>query len=208
MFQGAGEELASHRGWDPGALPLARLMARRLGCPLLVVRWSRLLVESNRAPTNRRIWSGFTGSLPKEERNRILERWWRPHRESVESAVAAATRVHRVVHVAVHSFTAELNGEVRKADVALLYDSRRAAESVLCRQWAGIMRGINPGLRIRFNYPYRGCTDGLPTWLRQRHASGDYLGVELEINQAWVTSPGWRRFQEQMAEGLCRLMEE
>src|SRR5262249_47965032 len=59
LFRGADDVLASHRGWDPGALTLARALAKRLRRPLHFVTWSRLLVESNRAPHNPRIWSAF-----------------------------------------------------------------------------------------------------------------------------------------------------
>jgi predicted N-formylglutamate amidohydrolase len=206
LFEGAGELLASHRGWDPGAHDLARVIARRLRTPLFAVTWSRLLVEANRSETNPRIWSRFTARLPKQERDRILERWWRPHRAAVERAVAAAARQSRVVHIAVHSFTPELEGEVRNADVAFLYDSRRKDEAALCRRWAEILASLDPGLRIRHNYPYRGASDGLSTWLRKQHAESRYLGVEIEINQALVGARGWRAFQQNVASSLAELM--
>jgi predicted N-formylglutamate amidohydrolase len=207
LFRGADEVLASHRGWDPGALPLARLLARRFRRPLLAVTWSRLFVEANRAPTNRRIWSEFTRDLPKAERDRILARWWRPHRQAVEDAVRAGTaRARRVVHVAVHSFTPELDGEVRNAEITFLYDSRRKREAALCRRWAAVLHGLDPTLRIRYNYPYAGAADGLTTWMRKRHPETRYLGVELEVNQALVGRPDWRRTQERIAESLRRLL--
>ena len=45
LFRGAEEVLASHRGWDPGALTLARHFARTLRRPVHAVTWSRLFVE-------------------------------------------------------------------------------------------------------------------------------------------------------------------
>jgi predicted N-formylglutamate amidohydrolase len=209
LFRSAGRVLASHRGWDPGALELARLLSRRLRRPLLAVTWSRLLVEANRSETNPRIWSRFTAPLSRQERERILERWWYPHRRAVESAVAAGSaRGRRVVHVAVHSFTPRLDGELRNADIGLLYDSRRAGEARLCRRWAAILRRLDPELRIRFNYPYRGAADGLATGLRRRHAGARYVGVELEINQALVGAPGWRAFQQRVADSLRELLAQ
>ena len=207
LFRGAEEVLASHRGWDPGALPLARLMARTLRVPLRAVTWTRLLVEANRAPTNPRIWSRFTKSLPIDERRRILARWWQPHRQAVEEAAAAAVaRGKRVVHVAVHSFTPELDGVVRNADVGFLYDSRRKHEAELCRRWGAILHRLDPSLRVRYNYPYNGAADGLSTWLRRRHPQTRYLGVEIEINQGLVDAKGWRSFQEHVAHSLRELM--
>jgi len=207
LFRGAGDVLASHRGWDPGALTLARLLSRELERPLLAVTTSRLFVEANRASTNPKIWSRFTKSLPKEERLRILERWWRPHREEVEGAVAKSiARGRRVVHVAVHSFTPKLGGEVRNADIGLLYDSRRKKEGELCRRWTAILHGLDPTLRVRFNYPYSGAADGLTTALRRRHTETRYLGIELEINQAQVGAKGWRRLQKQISQSLRELV--
>jgi len=206
LFQGEDELLESHRGWDPGALTLARLLARELDRPLLAVTWSRLFVEANRAPSNPRIWSRFTGALPRAERERILEEWWWPHRRAVEEAVSAGTADGgRVLHVAVHSFTPELDGQVRNADVTFLYDSRRKGEADICRRWAEILGRLGPELRIRYNYPYRGNTDGLTTWLRRRFPQERYLGIELEFNQALVGGKGWRPFQNRIAESLREL---
>lgn len=207
LFRGSAKLLASHRGWDRGALQLARLLARELRSPLLAVTWSRLFVEANRSPTNRRIWSDLTKGLPYEERQHILERWWRPHREQVERAVAdAIARGYRVMHIAVHSFTPELDGEIRNADVGLLYDSRRKQEAAFSRGWATALRGINPALRVRLNYPYAGAADGLTTWMRRHHPQSRYLGVELEINQAIVDTPRWRRVQRDIAQSLRAFM--
>ena len=209
LFRGAEEVLASHRGWDPGALTLARLCARTARRPLHAVTWSRLFVEANRAPTNRRIWSSFTQSLPKDERQRILARWWQPHRQTVEDAVGAdIADGRRVVHIAVHSFTPVLDGEVRNADIGFLYDSRRKHEAQLCARWASLLHRLDPGLRVRYNYPYSGAADGLTTWLRKRHPQTRYVGVELEINQALVGAKGWRRFQEHVAQSLRELVAE
>jgi predicted N-formylglutamate amidohydrolase len=207
LFRRATAVLASHRGWDPGALSLARHLACTLDRPLLEVTWSRLFVEANRTPSNPRIWSRFTKDLPKAEREQILERWWRPHRRAVEDAVAAGVaRGGRVVHIAVHSFTPALDGEVRNADVGLLYDSRRKREADFCRRWAAVLQRLDPALRVRFNYPYRGAADGLTTWLRQRHPQTRYMGIELEINQAFVGAKHWRRFRGQVADSLRELV--
>lgn len=203
LFRGAADVLATHRGWDPGALTLAKLLSRELGRPLHAITWSRLFVEANRAPTNHRIWSRFTKSLPKAERDSILDRWWRPHREAVEKAVASEiARGRRVVHVAVHSFTPELDGEVRNAEVGFLYDSRHKREAKFCREWASALNALDPSLRLRHNYPYSGAADGLSTWLRKRHPESLYLGIELEINQGLVDAKGWRRFQQNVADSL------
>ena len=184
-FRGADRVLASHRGWDPGALHLARAVGRRLGVAVLSVSWSRLLVESNRSPTNPRIWSPWTAALPADEKAKILDRYWWPHRRRVDQAVRdVVVQRATVLHVAVHSFTPVLDGEHRTADVGLLYDPARAGERRTCLRWV-------EALRVRRNYPYRGTADGLTTWLRRRYPASRYMGIELEVNQAYLA--GLRR---------------
>jgi predicted N-formylglutamate amidohydrolase len=206
LFRDAADVLASHRGWDPGALSMARRLAKTLHRPLLANTWSRLFVEPNRSAHNPKIWSHFTKHLPRAERERILARWWQPHRTAVERAIAAQiARGHRVIHVAVHSFTAELDGEIRNADVTFLYDSRRKREAAFCRRWKALLTRIDPTLRIRFNYPYLGADDGLTTALRKQLPQTRYLGVELEVNQALVGSNRWRGLQRDLTQCLTEL---
>ena len=203
LFRGAERALASHRGWDPGALALARRLGRRLGAPVLAVTWSRLLVEANRTPGNRRIWSPWTAPLSKQEKIRILERYWWPHRRKVETSVrTAVSGGARVVHVAMHSFTPVLDGLTRNADVGLLYDPARRAERHACDRWADLLRLQLPELRVRRNYPYRGTADGLCTWLRGRFPPAAYLGIELEVNQARLVNPWRTRLPDVLADTL------
>src|SRR5262245_17353507 len=207
LFTRAAAVLASHRGWDPGALPLGKLMASKLRTPLLSTSWSRLLVEANRSAHLKKVWSPFTADLPESERERILARYWRPHRREVEQAVRAGISTHgNVVHVAVHSFTPELDGEQRNADVGFLYDSKRRPEADLARRWGEHLRAAVPGLRVRNNYPYRGDTDGLPTALRKQHGPSRYRGYELEVNQALLASKRWRPVGEALAATLAQAL--
>lgn len=207
LFKGAGTLLASHRGWDPGALEITRSLARRLRVPFHHVVWSRLLVESNRAPSNSRIWSAYTSALSPEERRRILDRYWWPHRRTVENEVRAhLDRGETVLHLAIHSFTPTLDGITRRADIGLLYDPARKAEKAFCLEWLDILRRKEPGLHFRRNYPYRGRADGLTTWLRKRCLSNRYLGLECEINQALVGKTGIGRVKNVLAESLREMI--
>jgi len=99
-----------------------------------------------------------------------------------------------------------LDGEVRNAEVGLLYDSRRKSEGALCRRWGTLLHTLDPELRVRRNYPYSGRSDGLTTALRRQHAESRYVGIELELNQALVGSKGWRRFQGNVATSLRELL--
>lgn len=184
LFESGRSILETHRGYDRGALALARRIARELEAPLLAATTSRLLVDLNRSEGHLGLFSRFTKPLSDEEKERLLRLHYRPHRIRVEDAVRRALeRRGRVVHIAVHTFTPRLRGVVRKADVGLLYDPRRAVERRLCLRWRELLEERLPRHRVRLNYPYRGWTDGLAASLRAMLAPNRYAGVELEINQ-------------------------
>src|SRR4051812_42330030 len=102
--------LPTHRGWDPGALLLAREMAERFAAPLHYDETTRLLADLNRSVGAPDLHSEATRHLSKPERRRLLDAYYFPHRRRVdvalERAVAAATAAgDRIVHIASHSFT-------------------------------------------------------------------------------------------------------
>lgn len=184
LFRGQRELLDSHRGYDPGALVMARALARACRAPLVASTISRLLIDLNRSIGHRQLFSAMTRSAPPETREQIIERHYRPYREQVERAVTqAVSRGHRVVHISSHSFTDELFGKVRAADVGLLYDPARRGEVEMCVRWKESLGASAPELRVRRNYPYAGKGDGLTSYLRRHFAQSDYVGIELEINQ-------------------------
>ena len=190
-FAGHDALLESHRGWDPGALVLGREMSSALGVPLHAATVTRLLIDLNRSIGHRQLFSEITRALVESERAEIVANFYRPHRNEVEGAITSA--VHsgtRVVHIASHSFTPNLDGDVRKADVAFLYDPRRHGERAFAARWMGALHAIAPSLRLRRNYPYQGKDDGLTAMMRKRHPDAAYVGIELEVNQRFFAEGG------------------
>lgn len=209
LFAGpaAQRALASHRGYDPGALGVARMLASSLGAGLIALTTTRLLIEPNRSPGHRKLFSEWSAALGRTERQAVIERHYLPHRQRVIDAVEARTP-RTVHHIAVHSFAPVVDGAPRNADIGLLYDPARPRERTLCLRWVKILGVIDPELRVRRNYPYRGASDGLTTALRQRFPASRYLGIELEINQALLTGPSAlrRRTMATVAQSLHRLL--
>ena len=182
LFRGADATLASHRGWDPGALDVFNAIAPSLADAAVAATMTRLLIDINRSLHHPRVFSEFTRPLPAELRADIVARWWRPWREAVAGTIAAWLESgHPVRHFSVHSFTPVLGGHIRNADLGLLYDPARAAEREFCLRWQALLQ--QRGWRVRRNYPYQGAADGHTTALRRRFPQG-YAGIELELNQA------------------------
>lgn len=174
--------LESHRGYDLGALPLAREIAKAFSAPLFEGEVSRLVVDLNRSPGHPRLFHSSAKSLSPEARKQILDRYYFPYRRAVEDKIASTDGC--ILHVSVHSFTSELDGVARTADIGLLYDPRRAIERGLASAWALTLRTKFALYRVRRNYPYRGVSDGLVTHLRRVFPEERYCGIELEVNQA------------------------
>jgi predicted N-formylglutamate amidohydrolase len=80
LFAGKASLLRSHRGFDRGALPLARAVARAFGAPCIESRTSRLLVDLNRSQHHPKLFSEVTKQLSPEERDTLLARHYTPHR--------------------------------------------------------------------------------------------------------------------------------
>ena len=210
LFKDAEALLESHRGWDAGASELAQKLARRLDAPLERAQVTRLIVDLNRSEYHPRLFSQFTAPLHPETRQAILEKYYRPFRTRVfRRAEACIERWGHVVHLSVHTFTPELDGVVRRADIGLLYDPSREAERALARRWKAGIEDEDRSLRIRMNSPYRGVSDGHTTALRDLFDPASYLGIELEVNQKFVLgSPSrWEEIQASLVESFSGLDE-
>ena len=205
LFRGRRALLDSHRGYDPGALVMAKELARAFEAPLVTSTVSRLLVDLNRSIGHVHVFSAATRDAPSELRAGIVERYYRPYRAQVERLVRqAVARGRRVIHISSHSFTPVLDGKVRRADVGLLYHPGRRGEVDLCARWKESLATIAPVLKVRRNYPYAGKGDGLTSHLRQRFAPGAYVGVELEVNQRIVIKGGrrWTALRDALIDSL------
>lgn len=195
LFLERGSLLRTHRGYDMGALRMARDFAGALSAPLLVSTISRLLIDLNRSPGHPKLYSDATRSAPADVRQEIFARHYLPYRDHAEEMIAQAIAYGaHVTHLSSHSFTPELDGKRRDADVGLLYDPTRMAEADLCRRWKIALQAHAPHMKTRLNYPYTGTSDGFTVYLRRRFPAEDYLGIELELNQTHVLEGGahWR----------------
>jgi len=205
FFRGRGALLRTHRAYDMGALRVARELSAALSAPLVVSTVSRLLIELNRSPSHPKLYSEATRDAPDDIKREIFKRYYQPYRAKVETQIAQAVAGGaRVIHISCHSFTPELNGEMRNADIGLLYDPSRLPEARLCRRWQMALKVYASALKTRMNYPYTGVSDGFTVYLRRQFQAHAYLGIELEINQKHVQARGehWRQVRNAIIEAF------
>lgn len=206
-FAGEQKLLASHQGYDAGALQMGRELAAALAAPLFAATVSRLLIDANRSRGHPGLYSKISRGLPPAQRRAIFRGYYLPYRQQVEDRIEALIAGgSRVIHFSSHSFTPELHGELRRADVGLLYDPSRVGERRLCLAWQQAIAEVAPQLQVRRNYPYTGVSDGFTAALRRRFDGDRYLGIELEINQKQVFGAAgrWRALRRSLIAALRR----
>jgi len=184
---------------------MARELATMLAAPLFFSTTSRLLIDLNRSIGHPRLYSEATRAASVAVRRELLEHCYLPYRRKAELFITEAiANGNRVIHISSHSFTPVLNGEVRSADIGLLYDPVRTGEVELCRHWQALLKVQAPDLTVRRNYPYTGKSDGFTAYLRRCFPADVYLGIELEMNQKHVFKGGrqWRALRNKVIEAF------
>ncbi|QAR32506.1 N-formylglutamate amidohydrolase [Geovibrio thiophilus] len=201
MFRGNEDILRSHRGYDAGAAEAALLLGKLLGITPITGSITRLIIDLNRSPHNRAVFSEFSKNLSTTEKQRLFDEYHTPFRKKVLEAAEKAKRP--VLHISVHSFTPVLNGDIRKADIGILYNPARESEKAAA---AALARGLKTlPYKVMKNSPYQGKSDGTAAWLRKLIPDADYSGIELELNQKLLTDG---RFPEEIIAKTAALLKD
>jgi predicted N-formylglutamate amidohydrolase len=198
----SAQQLASHIAWDPGAGEFAEDLARRIGAPCELGRFTRLLVDLNRSASNPDAVPAVAFGVPvpgnqrlsEEQRRRRLDTYHAPYWSTVHGHLRKRNRRH----ISVHSFTPELDPARRTYAVGLLFDPGSEPESALALRLAQALRAR--GYEAVFNEPYPGTMDLIATGMR-RLVPG-YVGVGLELNQALMTGAWQQPLLEAIERGL------
>ena len=204
-FKGAlpTDVLKTHRAYDIGAVQVFRKLVRfakpEFSCE---GKFSRLFVDLNRTITNKSAFSEYYETLESRDKAAAEKAkdqataYWTEYRDNVEKFVqqnigkdsrgkgskSATNKGTEIVHLGIHSFTPILNGKVRNTDIGILYDPSRPQERAYAQVIKNEIKRLYPAMKVRFNYPYKGTSDGLTTTLRKKFGPR-YVGIEIEINQ-------------------------
>lgn len=184
LFIKKDEILSSHRGYDHGTKQMTKTLAKAFKAPAVYGKFSRLLIDLNRSPKHKTLFSEMTRGLSVKEKEQIRLKYHKPHWDEIRELIAAKIKKgHRVLHIGVHSFTPFLFNELRNAEIGILYHACRKSEAAFAKNWQRALL-CEADFRVRRNYPYNGKMDGLSTGLRKIFSEQDYLGFEIEVNHA------------------------
>lgn len=204
LFNGAVEVLASHEGWDPGAWEVASFLGDKLKITPIGCHTSRLLIEANRSLDSHQLFSRYSNALPDHEKRKLIDEIYIPYRQPIEQLLRESKKP--VLHLSIHSFTPIFNGEKRLVDIGLLFDPNREMETRFCKQYQSSLFHYLPEFKIKFNEPYRGTDDGFTTYLRTLFKDKEYLGIEIEINQKFISD--LNPVKENLLYGLNKVLEQ
>lgn len=202
-FKEAGEALTSHRGWDIGALSVAKELSQLLKAPLFYETSSRLLIEMNRSLENPALFSTYTSSLEESLKLPLIEEIYLPYRNRVITAIQEiADQNQYALHLSIHTFTPVLNQEIRTTDIGLLFDPERRVEVKFCKALQKYLLKSLADTQVDFNLPYQGTEDGFTTFLRKHFSADSYAGIEIEINQKYAGSSKISAIARILFEGI------
>lgn len=188
--------LETHVAWDPGALAVAREMARALDAPLVASRFSRLLYDCNRgwgapdAIAVRSEWTDIPGNkdLGEDQRRARFEHYYVPFRDAVSGCLdARASRPRPPVLLTIHSFTPVFTGLRREVEIGILHDQDpRFAHALLAAV------ASESALAVRLNEPY-GPQDGVDHTLHLHGVRRGLLNAMIEIRHDLIASTDTQR---------------
>lgn len=203
LFTNGGEDLLSHKGYDPGSFELGKYVARELHAPLYYQKVSRLLIEMNRSLYSNELFSVYSKDLPSDIKKELIAKYYTPYRGEVEDKIIELlNQGEKVLHLSMHTFTPSLNGVERIVDVGILCDEEKKLELDFSNDWKDKLTTQLPDKLTMINMPYNGADDGFTTYLRNKYNQTDYLGIELEINQKYINTSEWQTIKKAVVNSL------
>ena len=207
------EVINSHRGWDIGAEALALGLSERLNAPLVMQRYSRLVIDCNRPPESPTAMPEISDGCAIPGNTGLLDRERNARRKAIfepfDQAVAAGLSSHpRRVALSVHSFTARLSrakhgSEARPWHAGFVARKDKRTQKHLRDHIAGAA----PDLITALNQPYQ--IEDETDWFIPVHAERRGLAhclIEIR-NDGLKTRAGVARFADLLAAAIASLPE-
>ncbi|MBZ9670042.1 N-formylglutamate amidohydrolase [Mesorhizobium sp. ES1-3] len=204
-------EFGRHIAYDIGVEAVTRELAALLDVPAVLANFSRLLIDPNRGEDDptliRQLYDGtiIPGNYPlaPEERERRLDRFYRPYHDAVGAMIASVVQATGKAPFifSVHSFTPAMQGRQRPWHVGILWDKDdRAARQLID------MLAEDKDLIVGDNEPYDGALRG-DTMFRHAIVNG-YAHALIEIRQDLIADQqgilAWAERLAPIVDGIDR----
>ncbi len=204
-------ELVTHIAWDIGIAGVARRLSAALDAPLILQRYSRLVIDCNRDPAvesslarvseHTRIPGNESVSTRQASlrRRSIFDPYHSAIAQMLESRAASG---QPTIMIALHSMTPVFKGLSRPMHTAVLYDR----DSRFARHVLTALRREH-GLVVAENEPY--FVSPATDYTIPHHAEGNLPYAEIEIRQDLIAGElGQSQWSERFARVLRAAQQE
>lgn len=197
----------AHVAWDPGALDLARALARRLDAALVHAPASRLIYDLNRGPERADAMAARSEvhevpgnrALTPQDRLHRTQALYLPFHTALQAEIVRRLALGReTVVITVHSFTPVYHDQPRAVEFGVIHD----ADDRLARAIVAAAQGMTD-LVCALNEPYS-AADGVTHTLRLQATPYGLANAMLEIRNDLIATPAQ---VEAMAERLATVLQ-
>lgn len=201
--------VGQHWSYDLGAAALAQRLSQELCAPLIQSRFTRLLVDPNRDPSQGSFIVPKIGSqilrlnreLSPQQRNMRRVQYYEAYHQGIDSALTwHRQRCASPILLSVHSFTPHYQGEVRAMPGGVLFDDHEELAKAFCQHL------VQQGWAFRENEPYSGY-DGLIEGIARHGKAHNCRYLELEVRQDLACDPVQREAIVQAVVQSCRALQ-
>lgn len=205
------EDMARHIAWDVGARGVAAELANRLGCPMIASRFSRLVIDPNRAEDDPTVLMKlYDGSIipgnrhaDAAEKERRLAAFHRPYHAAVKAMIdGAVARGISPRLLSIHSFTPQLRGRPKRPwEIGLLWDED---DRIFRPLYDRLLEEHD--LTVGDNEPYAGSLKGDCMWTHGTKRGLEHVLIEVR-NDLIEAEDGQRRWGADLARWITEAME-
>lgn len=194
------EDMARHIAWDVGARGVAAALADALDCPMIASRFSRLVIDPNRAEDDptllMKLYDGSiipgNRSADAAEKERRLNLFHRPYHRAVTRLIDGAVEAGVSPRLlSIHSFTPQLRGRPRRPwEIGLLWDHD---DRIFRPLYDRLLKERD--LTVGDNEPYSGELKGDCMWTHGTSRGLEHVLIEIrhDLIETPETQAKWGR---------------
>lgn len=204
----ADDQLSMHIAYDIGTEKVARKLAARFGCTLIVQRYSRLVLDCNRPPDTVESVPVVSDHISIPGNQNLTRRDLDARTREIFDPFAVACRTHMAKQhlrysYSIHSFTPSMNGLDRPWDLGFLYRHPKSLGDDLYR----LASRLWPSMTLGNNEPYQIADETdwfIPVCAEPRQIPHSLLEIR---NDHLLTDEGCEQWSGQVYDLFSQFME-
>jgi len=182
--------VGTHWSYDPGADEITRELAHAFGCPAVLTRFTRMLVDPNRRTDSPTLFRDVAEGRPVQMNTRVdeaerelrLRRLYTPFHRAVDHVLDAEPFA---LVLSIHTFTPVYEGIRREMELGVIFDEDQGLAVEVAGRLARTIRDV------RLNEPYTGRNGGM--YSARVHALRQGIrALEIEVRQDIAIDPARR----------------